>query len=151
MVVVRDGNGALRRVALIRVEPVHPSFGQLSGLHDAADALGARSRASPWSSTRTPNEVLFTKNAEAVLPIASLTKLMTAVVVTEANLPLDEMITITDDDIDTEKGSRSRLQGRHPAAARGHAAPGADVVREPRRARPRPHLSGRPRRVRRRR
>ena len=48
-----------------------------------------------------------------MLPIASITKLMTALVVTEANLPLDEMITITDDDIDTEKGSRSRLQGRH--------------------------------------
>ena len=45
-----------------------------------------------------------------MLPIASLTKLMTAVVVTEANLPLDEMLTITEDDIDTEKGSRSRLK-----------------------------------------
>jgi D-alanyl-D-alanine endopeptidase (penicillin-binding protein 7) len=44
-----------------------------------------------------------------VLPIASITKLMTALVVTEARLPLDEMITITEDDIDTEKGSRSRL------------------------------------------
>jgi D-alanyl-D-alanine endopeptidase (penicillin-binding protein 7) len=56
------------------------------------------------------NEVLFSKNSEAVLPIASLTKLMTAVVVTEARLPLDEAITITDEDIDTEKGSRSRLR-----------------------------------------
>ena len=45
-----------------------------------------------------------------MLPIASLTKLMTAVVITEANLPLDEPITITDDDIDTEKFSRSRLK-----------------------------------------
>ena len=35
---------------------------------------------------------------------------MTAVVVTEAQLPLDETIAITDDDIDTEKGSRSRLR-----------------------------------------
>ena len=54
--------------------------------------------------------MLFSKNSEAVLPIASLTKLMTAVVVTEAQLPLDETITITDEDIDTEKGSRSRLR-----------------------------------------
>ena len=56
------------------------------------------------------DEVLFSKNPQAVLPIASLTKLMTALVVTEANLPLDETLTISDEDIDTEKGSRSRLQ-----------------------------------------
>ena len=41
------------------------------------------------------NEVLFSKNPQAVLPIASITKLMTALVVTEASLPLDEMLTIT--------------------------------------------------------
>ena len=109
VVVVREGNGALRRVALVRVEPVHPSFGQLSGLHDEADALALKSGVALVLDQDT-NEVLFSKNAEAVLPIASITKLMTAVVVTEANLPLDEMITITDDDIDTEKGSRSRLK-----------------------------------------
>jgi D-alanyl-D-alanine endopeptidase (penicillin-binding protein 7) len=109
VVVVRSGNGALRRVALVRVEPVHPSFGQLSGLHDEADVLALKSGVALVLDQDT-NEVLFSKNAEAVLPIASLTKLMTAVVVTEANLPLDEMITITDDDIDTEKGSRSRLK-----------------------------------------
>ena len=109
VVVVREGNGALRRVALVRVEPVHPSFGQLSGLHAEADALALKSGVALVLDQDT-NEVLFSKNAEAVLPIASITKLMTAVVVTEANLPLDEMITITDDDIDTEKGSRSRLK-----------------------------------------
>ena len=54
------------------------------------------------------DEVLFSKNSQAVLPIASLTKLMTALVVTEA-LPFDELITVTQDDVDTEKGSRSRL------------------------------------------
>ena len=56
------------------------------------------------------NEVLFSKNSEAVLPIASLTKLMTAVVVTEADLPFDEVLTITQDDVDTEKHSGSRLR-----------------------------------------
>ena len=54
--------------------------------------------------------MLFSKNPQAVLPIASITKLMTALVVTEAGLPLDEMLTITQDDVDTEKGSRSRLR-----------------------------------------
>ena len=109
VVVVRNGNGALRRVALVRVEPAHPSFGQLSGLHNEADALELKSGVALVLDQDT-NEVLFSKNAQAVLPIASITKLMTAVVVTEANLPLDEPITITDDDIDTEKFSRSRLK-----------------------------------------
>lgn len=55
------------------------------------------------------NEVLFSKNEQAVLPIASLTKLMTGLLVVEANLPMDEAITITQADVDTEKGSHSRL------------------------------------------
>jgi serine-type D-Ala-D-Ala endopeptidase (penicillin-binding protein 7) len=54
--------------------------------------------------------VLFSKNPQAVLPIASITKLMTALVVTEAGLSLDETLTISQDDVDTEKGSRSRLR-----------------------------------------
>ena len=55
------------------------------------------------------SEVLFSKNDQAVLPIASLTKLMTGLVVSEAKLPMDEMVRIEQDDVDTEKGSRSRL------------------------------------------
>ncbi len=54
-------------------------------------------------------EVLFSKNPQAVLPIASITKLMTALVVTEARQSLDEVLEITQEDVDTEKGSRSRL------------------------------------------
>jgi len=56
------------------------------------------------------NEVLLNKNSKAVLPIASITKLMTGLVVTEANLPLDETLSITQEDVDTEKGSSSRLR-----------------------------------------
>jgi D-alanyl-D-alanine endopeptidase (penicillin-binding protein 7) len=55
------------------------------------------------------NEVLFSKNDAAVLPIASLTKLMTGLVITDANLPMDEVLTITGDDVDRVKGSGSRL------------------------------------------
>lgn len=58
---------------------------------------------------QTTHQVLFDKNGSSVLPIASLTKLMTALVVADASLPLDENITITDADIDTLKGSGSRL------------------------------------------
>ncbi|MEY2776014.1 MAG: hypothetical protein RLY30_112 [Pseudomonadota bacterium] len=54
-------------------------------------------------------EVLFQKNPNTVLPIASITKLMTALVVAEAELPMDEMLTVTQDDADLEKGARSRL------------------------------------------
>lgn len=55
------------------------------------------------------NAVLLNKNDDAVLPIASLTKLMTALVVVDAGLPMDEVLTITDDDVDRLKGSGSRL------------------------------------------
>ena len=64
-------------------------------------------RALRWSLIRTP-VVLFRKNDHAVLPIASLTKLMTGLVISDARLPMSEMIAITQADVDTEKGSSSR-------------------------------------------
>ena len=104
------GSGNVRRVStLMRVEPARPSFGQMYGLHNTADSLDLKSSVALVLDSDT-NEVLFSKNPGAVLPIASLTKLMTAVVVTEAKLPLNETLTITDDDVDTEKNSRSRLR-----------------------------------------
>ncbi|MEP7056891.1 MAG: D-alanyl-D-alanine endopeptidase [Caldimonas sp.] len=100
---------SVHRVAsIIQVQPAKPSFGQLYGLHSTADSLDLKSGVALVLDQDT-NEVLFSKNSQAVLPIASLTKLMTALVVTEANQPLDEMISVTNDDIDTQKGSRSRL------------------------------------------
>jgi serine-type D-Ala-D-Ala endopeptidase (penicillin-binding protein 7) len=53
--------------------------------------------------------VLFQKNAGQVVPIASITKLMTAMVVLDSSPTLDAPITITDDDVDYLRGSRSRL------------------------------------------
>lgn len=94
---------------LVRAEPVtRPSVGQLAGLHDDRDALNLKSSAVLVMDQDT-KEVLFRKNEQVVLPIASLTKLMTGVLISEAQLPLDEPIVITQDDIDTEKGSHSRL------------------------------------------
>jgi D-alanyl-D-alanine endopeptidase (penicillin-binding protein 7) len=84
------------------------SFGQIYGLHHTQDPLELKSSVALVVDQDT-NEVLFSKNSEAVLPIASLTKLMTAMVMVEHNLPLDEMITVTNDDVDTEKNSSSRL------------------------------------------
>ena len=54
--------------------------------------------------------VIFSKNEDAVMPIASITKLMTALVVLEKELPLDDTVTIGREDVDAVKRSRSRLQ-----------------------------------------
>jgi serine-type D-Ala-D-Ala endopeptidase (penicillin-binding protein 7) len=54
-------------------------------------------------------ETLFAKNADVVHPIASITKLMTAMVVLDARLPLDEAVQISSEDLDTLKGTKSRL------------------------------------------
>lgn len=99
---------AKRATRAVRVVPARPSFGKLQGLHATDDPLELRSSVALVLDQDT-DEVLLSKNPGAVLPIASITKLMTALVVTEANLPLDEPLTITQDDVDTEKGSRSRL------------------------------------------
>ena len=56
------------------------------------------------------DRVLLSKNADTVRPIASLTKLMTAAVILDAHQPMDQVIEITDADIDTLKWSSSRLR-----------------------------------------
>ncbi|WP_407924113.1 D-alanyl-D-alanine endopeptidase [Piscinibacter terrae] len=100
---------SVKQRAAVEVEPAHPSYGQMAGLHATQDELNLKSGVALVLDQDT-DEVLFSKNPEAVLPIASLTKLMTAVIVTEAKQPLDEVLTVTQDDVDTEKHSRSRLK-----------------------------------------
>src|ERR1700712_5008020 len=89
--------------------PARPSFGQLAGLHTTTDELDLKSSVALVIDQDT-REVLLRKNDSAVLPIASITKLMTGLIVSEAKLPTDEMIEITQDDVDTEKGTSSRLR-----------------------------------------
>ena len=55
-------------------------------------------------------QVLYGKNSQAIVPIASISKLMTAMVVLDANLDPDEAISVTNDDVDWLRGSSSRLQ-----------------------------------------
>ncbi|MBB5019262.1 D-alanyl-D-alanine endopeptidase (penicillin-binding protein 7) [Chitinivorax tropicus] len=55
-------------------------------------------------------EVLFSKNNQAPMPIASITKLMTAMVTLDAKLPMDELVTIDEADVDKLKNTSSRLQ-----------------------------------------
>ena len=57
----------------------------------------------------TDSSVLYSRRSDIALPIASITKLMTALVVIEAGQPLDEMLTVTVDDRSFGKGSVSRL------------------------------------------
>ena len=106
----RTTRASLRQVAHVPREAPTPrlSMAQMAGLHHAGDPLDLKSSVALVLDQDT-REVLFSKNDHAVLPIASLTKLMTGLVVSEAHLPLDEVIAITDEDVDHEKGSSSRL------------------------------------------
>ena len=100
----------MRRTKVLKAAPVPiPSFGQKAGLHATSDMLDLKSSVA-YVIDQDTHEVLLSKNDQAVLPIASITKLMTGLIVSEAKLPMDESITITQDDVDTEKGSSSRLR-----------------------------------------
>lgn len=55
------------------------------------------------------NQVIYSKNADVIRPIASISKLLSALVITRSGLSLDDKITITADDIDRVKNSSSRL------------------------------------------
>jgi D-alanyl-D-alanine endopeptidase (penicillin-binding protein 7) len=97
------------RPSVVRVASLATlSSGERLGLRSVSDPLELNSSVALVMDQDT-GEVLFSKNDSAVLPIASLTKLMTGLVIADANLPMNEMITITQDDVDTHKGSRSRL------------------------------------------
>jgi serine-type D-Ala-D-Ala endopeptidase (penicillin-binding protein 7) len=53
--------------------------------------------------------VLLSRQADAAIPIASITKLMTALVVLDAKQPLDEMLVVTDEDREHGRGAFSRI------------------------------------------
>lgn len=102
-VVARAAAASVATAAVAR-----PSMGEKLGLRGGDDPLDLSSSVALVVDQET-HEVLLRKNENAVLPIASLTKLMTGLVVVDAKLSMDEMITITEADVDTLKGSRSRL------------------------------------------
>ncbi len=106
--VVQAKGKRVARQAVVKAAPPIPSFGQLYGLRATDDELDLTSSVALVVDQET-DEVLFSKNPAAVLPIASITKLMTALVVTEARLSLEEPLTVTQDDVAATAGSRSRL------------------------------------------
>jgi D-alanyl-D-alanine endopeptidase (penicillin-binding protein 7) len=98
-----------RQVARRVVVPPRPSEGQMAGLRETDDPLDLRSSVALVVDQHT-DEVLFAKNDQAVLPIASITKLMTALVVSEAKLSLDEPVVVSADDVAVYPGRHSKLR-----------------------------------------
>ncbi|MBN3806014.1 D-alanyl-D-alanine endopeptidase [Paraburkholderia sp. Ac-20336] len=98
-------HSAVRRVAY---EPRSPSVGQAFGLHETPDALMLRSSVA-YVIDQNSGEPLFDKNSRAVVPIASISKLMTAMVVLDSKEPMTDQIEVTDEDRDYVKNTGSRL------------------------------------------
>jgi D-alanyl-D-alanine endopeptidase (penicillin-binding protein 7) len=101
------------KVVYARVTKVNdvgrPTRGDLAGLNLVRDPLDLKSNVA-LVVDQANSEVLFEKNAGVALPIASITKMMTSLVVVEAGQDLDEVLTVTDADVDREKFSSSRLK-----------------------------------------
>ncbi|WP_062308874.1 serine hydrolase [Polynucleobacter sinensis] len=89
-------------------EPViaaRPSFATALGLRGQHDDLSLKSSVAMVVNQDT-KEVYFEKNPSVSLPIASITKLMTAMVVLDSKLPLDETLVINSDDVNIYRTSR---------------------------------------------
>lgn len=105
----RQANAAGSRKASVRAEPGYNSMGTRLGLRSQLSEISLNSSAVMVVDQKT-GEILLEKNPDAALPIASITKVMTAMVIIDAGLPLSEVITITADDTNLEKYSSSRLR-----------------------------------------
>jgi D-alanyl-D-alanine endopeptidase (penicillin-binding protein 7) len=94
--------------AAVAVGVAAKTVGDMAGLDNTVDPLALRSNVA-YVVDQNSAEVLFEKNANVALPIASLTKLMTGMVVMDSKQDLDEVLRVTDDDVDRHKFSSSRL------------------------------------------
>ena len=100
---------AVRKTVTIRKVHAHTAYQRASFAESSDPAhLGLRSNAVMVFDQST-GESVYSKNVNMVQPIASITKLMTAMVVLEANQDMTEPITIDQSDIDILKNTRSRL------------------------------------------
>lgn len=105
------------RVSLRKAAPAALALAPASVLASEADeALAVDAGGMPvlgssafYVINQNTGEVLLERNGSAVLPIASITKLMTAMVVLDSGLGLSEQLVITEGDIDRLKGTGSRL------------------------------------------
>ncbi len=85
-----------------------PSFATALGLRGQHDELSLKSSVVLVVNQDT-KEVIFEKNPNVSLPIASITKLMTAMVVLDSKLPLDQILVINSEDVQSYKNSRISL------------------------------------------
>jgi len=105
-------NVVYTRVASRPVVPVVPpvvSAGDLAGLNLVHDPLALASNVA-LVIDQSNSQILFEKNSKVPLPMASITKLMTGLIVVEARQDMEEILEISEDDVDREKNSSSRLR-----------------------------------------
>jgi D-alanyl-D-alanine endopeptidase (penicillin-binding protein 7) len=104
--------GIVAVFALFFVLAITIGFAQAGDLRDEAKphkAVFLRSSSALVLDADT-GEIVIDKNADAVTPIASITKLMTAMVILDRGLDLEQRIVLSRDDADALKGTRSRLR-----------------------------------------
>src|SRR6185295_6587217 len=99
--------GIVAAFALFSVLALTIGFAQAEGAR-AQKAVYLRSSSALVQDAAT-DEVVIDKNADSVTPIASITKLMTAMVIIDRGLDLDARIVVSREDVDAKKGTRSRL------------------------------------------
>ena len=132
--------GIVAMCALVFVLALSVGFAQAQD-RDSVRKIALRSSSALVQDAET-GEIVFGKNTGAVVPIASITKLMTAMVILDRGLDLDEQITLSKEDAVAMKGARSRLHTgltltrgdllllalmsseNRAAAALGHSYPG---------------------------
>ena len=117
VVVVKTASKSAKKPKTVRVTvtrpsepvvPTRPSLATALGLRGQHDELSLKSSVVMVVNQDT-KEVYFEKNPSVSLPIASITKLMTAMVVLDSKLPLDDTIVINADDVHIY--AKSRLAG----------------------------------------
>ena len=117
VVVVKTASKATKKPKTVRVTvtrptepvaPTRPSLATALGLRGQHDELSLKSSVAMVVNQDT-KEVYFEKNPSVSLPIASITKLMTAMVVLDSKLPLDDTIVINAEDVHIY--AKSRLAG----------------------------------------
>jgi len=102
--------------------PAHKYAASHERFEFTADGLPSLKSAAALVVDFNDGQQIYGKNTQGVTPIASITKLMTSMVVLDANLPLDEMLYVDTADLDSIKHTYSRL-------AVGTGLPRRDMLR----------------------
>lgn len=108
-----SSSGMLKQVSLQQPEhaarlPAHRQPADIPDIEPLTNKADMRSEVA-YVQDLASSTVLYDKNSEEVRPIASISKLMTALVIAEARQPMDAVLSISDADVDRLRHSRSRL------------------------------------------